>query len=131
MNGLGDGVSNVGVRVVYNDADMSKGDAVRGLIAATVEKFGRLDILVNIAGIQFSAPVEDFPAAKWHAILAINLSAAFHGIAGAVRQMEKQHRGQIFNFASTHGLVASTHKAAYVAAKYGLVGSGLPPGRRG
>ena len=111
-----------GVRVVYDGADMSKGDAVRGLIAATIEKFGRLDILVNNAGIQFTAPVDEFPAAKWDAILAINLSAAFHGIAAAVPQMKKQRWGRIVNIASAHGLVASTHKAAYVAAKHGLVG---------
>jgi len=111
-----------GVRAVYDGADMSKEDAVRGLIAATIEKFGRLDILVNNAGIQFTAPVEDFPAAKWHAILDINLSAAFHGIAAAIPQMRKQRWGRIVNIASVHGLVASTHKAAYVAAKHGLVG---------
>jgi 3-hydroxybutyrate dehydrogenase len=77
-----------GVRVAYDGADMSKGDAVRELIARTVEKFGRLDILVNNAGIQFTAPVDEFPAAKWDAILGINLSAAFHGIAAAVPQMK-------------------------------------------
>ena len=110
------------VHAVYDGADMSKGDAVRGLIAATVETFGRLDILVNNAGIQFTAPVEEFPPAKWSAILDINLSAAFHGIAAAVPQMKKQRWGRIVNIASTHGLVASTHKAAYVAAKHGLVG---------
>src|SRR6185312_8255422 len=110
------------VRVVYDGADMSKGEAVRGLIAATIEKFGRLDILVNNAGIQFTAPVEEFPAVKWNAILEINLSAAFHGTAAAVPQMKKQRWGRIVNIASTHGLVASTHKAAYVAAKHGLVG---------
>jgi 3-hydroxybutyrate dehydrogenase len=111
-----------GVRAFYDGADMSKADAVRGLIAATVEKFGRLDILVNNAGIQFTAPVDEFPTAKWDAILGINLSAAFHGIAIAVPQMKKQRWGRIVNIASTHGLVASTHKAAYVAAKHGLVG---------
>ena len=111
-----------GVNAVYDGADMSKADAVRGLIAATVEKFGRLDILVNNAGIQFTAPVDEFPTAKWDAILGINLSAAFHGIAAAVPQMKKQRWGRIINIASTHGLVASTHKAAYVAAKHGLVG---------
>jgi 3-hydroxybutyrate dehydrogenase len=111
-----------GVRAIYDSADMSKPDAVRGLIAATVEKFGRLDILVNNAGIQFTAPVDEFPTAKWDAILGINLSAAFHGIAMAVPQMKKQRWGRIVNIASTHGLVASTHKAAYVAAKHGLVG---------
>ena len=132
LNGLGDaseiekirsGVEREhSVRVAYDGADMSKGEAVRGLIKATVERFGRLDILVNNAGIQFTAPVQEFPAAKWDAILAINLSAAFHGIAAAVPQMEKQRWGRIINIASTHGLVASTHKAAYVAAKHGLVG---------
>jgi 3-hydroxybutyrate dehydrogenase len=111
-----------GVRVVYDGADMSKGDAVRRLIAATIETFGRLDILVNNAGIQFTAPVEEFPPAKWHAILDINLSAAFHGIAAAVPQMKKQRWGRIINIASAHGLVGSTHKAAYVAAKHGLIG---------
>ena len=111
-----------GVRAVYDGADMSRADAVRGLITATIEKFGRLDILVNNAGIQFTAPVDEFPTAKWDAILDINLSAAFHGIAIAVPQMKKQRWGRIVNIASTHGLVASTHKAAYVAAKHGLVG---------
>ena len=111
-----------GVHAVYDGADMSKAEAVRGLIAATIEKFGRLDILVNNAGIQFTAPVDEFPPAKWDAILGINLSAAFHGIATAVPQMKKQRWGRIVNIASTHGLVASTHKAAYVAAKHGLVG---------
>jgi 3-hydroxybutyrate dehydrogenase len=121
LNGLGDpgeieairsGIErDHGVRAVYDGADMSKADAVRGLIATTVKKFGRLDILVNNAGIQFTAPVDEFPIAKWDAILGINLSAAFHGIAIAVPQMKKQRWGRIINIASTHGLVASTHKA--------------------
>ena len=110
------------VPVMHDGADMSKGNAVRGLVAATIEKLGRVDILVNNAGIQFAASVEEFPAAKWDAILAINLSAAFHGIAAAVPQMKKQGWGRIVNIASAHGLVASVHKAAYVAAKHGLVG---------
>src|SRR5207237_6452874 len=111
-----------GVRAVYDGADMSKADAVRGLIAATAETFGRLDVLVNNAGIQFTAPVEEFPPVKWEAILQINLSAAFHGIASAVPQMKKQRWGRIINIASAHGLVASTHQAAYVADTHGLVG---------
>ncbi|VIO72957.1 D-beta-hydroxybutyrate dehydrogenase [Bradyrhizobium ivorense] len=111
-----------GVRVVYDGADMAQGEAVRGLVAGTIEKFGRLDILVNNAGIQFTAPVEEFPIARWDAILKINLSAAFHGIAAAVPQMRKQRWGRIINIASAHGLVGSTHKAGYVAAKHGLVG---------
>ena len=132
LNGFGDtaeieaictGIARAhGVRVLYDGADMSKGDAVRGLVASTVRTLGRLDILVSNAGIQFTAPVEEFPAAKWDAILAINLSAAFHGIAAAVPQMKQQGWGRIVNIASTHGLVASAHKAAYVAAKHGLVG---------
>lgn len=113
---------NHDVRAVYDGADMSKGDAVRGLIAATIQKLGRVDVLVNNAGIQFTALVEEFPAEKWDAILAINLSAAFHGIAAAVPQMKKQGWGRIINIASAHGLVGSTHKAAYVAAKHGIVG---------
>jgi 3-hydroxybutyrate dehydrogenase len=132
LNGLGDageieatrsGIEREhNVRALYDGADMSNGEAVRGLIAATVETFGRLDILVNNAGIQFTAPVDEFPIAKWDAILAINLSAAFHGIAAAVPQMKQQGWGRIVNIASAHGLVASPHKAAYVAAKHGLVG---------
>ena len=110
------------VRAIYDGADMSKGDAVRGLIAATIQKLGRVDILVNNAGIQFTAAVEEFPAEKWDAILAINLSAAFHGIAAAVPQMKRQGWGRIINIASAHGLVGSAHKAAYVAAKHGMVG---------
>jgi 3-hydroxybutyrate dehydrogenase len=110
------------VRAIYDGADMSKGAAVRGLIAATIETLGRVDILVSNAGIQFTAPVEEFPAEKWDGILAINLSAAFHGIAAAVPQMKKQGWGRIINIASAHGLVGSAHKAAYVAAKHGLVG---------
>ncbi len=132
LNGLGDagdieairiGIEReYGVRVIYDSADMSKDEAVRGMIPRAVEKFGHLDILVNNAGIQFTAPVEEFPAAKWNAILDINLSAAFHGIAAAVPQMKTQRWGRIVNIASTHGLVASRYKAAYVAAKHGLVG---------
>jgi 3-hydroxybutyrate dehydrogenase len=110
------------VRAVYDGADMSKGEAVRGLIASAISRLGRVDILVNNAGIQFTAPVEGFPTEKWDAILAINLSAAFHGIAAAVPQMKKQGWGRIVNIASAHGLVGSTHKAAYVSAKHGIVG---------
>jgi 3-hydroxybutyrate dehydrogenase len=110
------------VRVHYDGADMSNGDAVRGLIHSTIDKCGRLDILVNNAGIQFTAPVEEFPPAKWSAIIDLNLSAAFHGIAAALPQMKKQRFGRIINIASAHGLVGSQHKVAYVAAKHGLVG---------
>ena len=111
-----------GVRVRYDGADMSKSEAVRGMVAATVQELGRVDILVSNAGIQFTAPVEEFPVDKWDAILAINLSAAFHGIAAAVPRMKQQGWGRIVNVASAHGLVGSKHKAAYVAAKHGIVG---------
>ncbi|WP_119302837.1 3-hydroxybutyrate dehydrogenase [Dongia deserti] len=132
LNGIGDageietirsGIEREhGVHALYDGADMSKGEAVRGLISATIEKLGRVDILVNNAGIQFTAPVEEFPAEKWDAILAINLSAAFHGIAAALPQMKKRGWGRIINIASAHGLVGSVHKVAYVAAKHGMVG---------
>ncbi|MAZ31926.1 MAG: 3-hydroxybutyrate dehydrogenase [Thalassospira sp.] len=110
------------VRVIHDGADMSKPAAVRRLIATTIEKLGRVDILVNNAGIQFTAPVEEFPIEKWDAILAINLSAAFHGIAAAIPSMKDRGWGRIINIASAHGLVGSAHKAAYVAAKHGMVG---------
>ena len=132
LNGLGDAsdIENIRagiegeyrVRAVYDSADMLKGEAVRGLVSATIQKLGRVDILVNNSGIQFTAAVEEFPAEKWDAILAINLSAAFHTTAAALPQMKKQGWGRIINIASAHGLVGSTHKAAYVAAKHGLVG---------
>ena len=110
------------VRVLYDSADMLNGDAVRGLIDSTLSKLGRVDILVNNAGIQFTASVEEFPTEKWNAILAINLSAAFHGIAAALPHMRRQRWGRIINIASAHGLVGSKQKVAYVAAKHGLVG---------
>jgi 3-hydroxybutyrate dehydrogenase len=111
-----------GVRTGYSDADMSKGDSVRGLVEAAAETLGRVDILVNNAGIQFTAPADAFPVEKWDAILAINLSAAFHSIAAAIPVMKRQGWGRVVNIASTHGLVGSAHKAAYVAAKHGVVG---------
>jgi 3-hydroxybutyrate dehydrogenase len=111
-----------GVRTRHTDADLSKAEAVRGLIEATAASLGRVDILVNNAGLQFTAPVERLPAEKWDAILALNLSAAFHGIAAALPLMKRQGWGRIVNIASTHGLVGSAYKAAYVAAKHGLVG---------
>ena len=85
-------------------------------------EFGHVDILVNNAGIQYTAPVEEFPVEKWDAILAINLSSAFHAIRAALPQMRQRNWGRIVNVASTHGLVASVHKAAYVAAKHGVLG---------
>ncbi|PIE10496.1 MAG: 3-hydroxybutyrate dehydrogenase [Rhodobacterales bacterium] len=107
-----------GVSVRYIQADMSKGDDARALI----EKAGRCDILVNNAGIQHVAPVEEFPAAKWEAIIAINLSSAFHTIAAAVPMMRSAGWGRVINIASAHGLTASPYKSAYVSAKHGIVG---------
>ncbi len=111
-----------GVRVLYDGADLSRGAAVRQLIGNAVEQLGRIDILVNNAGIQHTALIEDFPEDKWDAILALNLSAVFHGTAAALPHMKKQGWGRIINIASVHGLVGSTSKSAYVAAKHGVVG---------
>jgi 3-hydroxybutyrate dehydrogenase len=111
-----------GVAVRYSAADMTRPDAIAGMIAVTLEEFGRLDVLVNNAGIQHVAPIEQFPAAKWDAILAINLSSTFHTIQHALPSMRKNGYGRIVNIASAHGLVASPFKAAYVAAKHGIVG---------
>jgi len=109
-------------KALYIQADMSKGDASRALVEKTVEKFGSVDVLVNNAGIQFVAPVEEFPAAKWDAILAINLTSAFHTTAAAIPHMKKAGGGRIINVSSAHGLVASPFKSAYVAAKHGIMG---------
>jgi 3-hydroxybutyrate dehydrogenase len=111
-----------GVKVIYDGADLSKGAAVRELVQNTVRQMGRIDILVNNAGIQHTALIEDFPAEKWDAILALNLSAVFHGTAAALPHMKQQGFGRIINIASAHGLVASANKSAYVAAKHGVVG---------
>lgn len=111
-----------GVTVAYNGADLSAPDEVGGLIDAAVKELGGVDILVNNAGIQHTAPVQDFPPEKWDAIIAVNLSAAFHGIRHAIPHMRKRGWGRIVNTGSTHALVASVEKAAYVAAKHGLYG---------
>ena len=111
-----------GVKCVYNGADMSKGTEVEAMIAAATAKLGTVDILVNNAGIQFVSPIEEFPPEKWDAILAINLSSAFHTIRAAVPGMKAQKWGRIVNTASAHSLVASPFKAAYVSAKHGLAG---------
>ena len=111
-----------GVPVAYSDADMSRPDEIAALVAKATRDLGQVDILVNNAGIQFTSPVERFPADRWDAILAINLSAAFHAIRAALPGMRSRNWGRIVNIASTHGLVGSVEKAAYVAAKHGLVG---------
>jgi 3-hydroxybutyrate dehydrogenase len=111
-----------GVKVRYSAADMSKPAEIAEMIAATEKEFGSLDVLVNNAGIQHVANVEDFPIDRWDAIIAINLSSSFHTIRAAVPGMKKRKWGRIINIASAHGLVASGQKAAYVAAKHGVVG---------
>jgi 3-hydroxybutyrate dehydrogenase len=111
-----------GVKVTFSGADMSKPDSVRAMIEGAQSEHGQLDIIVNNAGIQFVAPLQDFPPEKWDAILAINLSSAFHTTRLSLPRMVKNGWGRIINIASAHGLVASPFKSAYVAAKHGIVG---------
>ena len=110
------------VRVSHSPADMSNPGAIRDMIQSTLQSSGRLDILVNNAGIQHVAPLQEFPPEKWDAILAINLSSAFHTTRLVLPSMLRNQWGRIINIASAHGLVASPFKSAYVAAKHGLVG---------
>ncbi|MBV8494063.1 MAG: 3-hydroxybutyrate dehydrogenase, partial [Alphaproteobacteria bacterium] len=111
-----------GVGVAYSPADMAKPAEIRALAAETARQFGSVDILVNNAGIQHVAPIVEFPEDRWDAVIAINLSAAFHTSKAALPLMIAKKWGRIINIASAHGLVASGEKAAYVAAKHGLVG---------
>jgi 3-hydroxybutyrate dehydrogenase len=111
-----------GVKVRYSGADMSRPDQVRALAELAQAEFGRVDIVVNNAGIQHVAPIEEFPDAKWDAVMAINLSSAFHLIKAVTPGMKARRFGRIINIASAHGLTASPYKSAYVAAKHGLVG---------
>ena len=132
LNGFGDpaaveairaGVaSKHGVRVLHDGADVSQAAPIAAMIARTEAELGRLDILVNNAGIQHVAPIADFPAERWDAIIAINLSSAFHAIHAAIPGMKQRGWGRIINIASAHGLVGSAEKSAYVAAKHGIVG---------
>jgi 3-hydroxybutyrate dehydrogenase len=132
LNGLGDAaaieaVSNEiadahGVSVTFDGANLFEHAEVSGLIERTIERAGALDILVNNAGIQHVAPLEEFPIAKWDAILALNLTAAFLATRSAFPAMKARGHGRIVNVASAHALVASPFKAAYVAAKHGIVG---------
>jgi 3-hydroxybutyrate dehydrogenase len=111
-----------GVKALYSPADMAKPAAIADMVQLALDMFGRLDVLVNNAGIQHVAPIDQFPVEKWDAILAINLSSAFHAMRSALPAMRKNKWGRIINIASAHGLVASPFKAAYVAAKHGIVG---------
>jgi 3-hydroxybutyrate dehydrogenase len=132
INGFGDAAAieaeragieaEFGVKAAYSAADMTKPDEIAAMIAQAEARFGSVDVLVNNAGIQFVAPIEEFPVDKWNAILAINLSAAFHAIRAAVPGMKARRWGRIINTASAHSLVASPYKAAYVTAKHGLAG---------
>ncbi|MDR3438394.1 3-hydroxybutyrate dehydrogenase [Telmatospirillum sp.] len=132
LNGFGDAatietlradlVREFAVQVLYNGADLSKAAQCEDLIVDTERRLGKVDILVNNAGIQHVARVENFPTDRWDAVIAINLSSAFHTIRKVLPGMQGRGSGRIINIASTHGLVASAEKAAYVAAKHGIVG---------
>ena len=128
LNGFGEyesakrAVAERGVKVSYHGADMSKPAEIESMIRACEQEFGALDILVNNAGIQHVAKVEDFPPDRWDAIIAINLSSAFHTTRLALPGMKRRNWGRVLNIASTHGLVASAEKSAYVASKHGIVG---------
>jgi len=132
LNGFGDAAEiemlrarlarDHGVKVSYDAADMSRPDSIDLMLRNAIAEFGAIDILVNNAGIQHVAPVDEFPVAKWDAVLAINLSAAFHTTRLALPAMKKKGWGRILNIASAHALVASPYKSAYVAAKHGIAG---------
>ncbi|HET7778964.1 MAG TPA: 3-hydroxybutyrate dehydrogenase [Rudaea sp.] len=132
LNGFGDAAEieslragiehDFGVKARYDGADMSKPDAIEAMMKKAIAEFGGIDVLVNNAGIQHVAPVEEFPPAKWDAILAINLSAAFHTTRVVWPAMKARKFGRIINVASAHALVASPFKSAYVAAKHGVAG---------
>ena len=132
LNGFGDAAAaqalvqtaagSSGAGTAYHDADMARPEAIEALMRFAAERFGRVDIVVNNAGIQHVAPIESFPTARWDAVLAINLSSAFHTTRLALPAMRTAGWGRIVNIASAHGLVASAEKSAYVAAKHGLVG---------
>lgn len=132
LNGFGDAAAidalraqlarDYGVGVAYSPADMSKPSEIHGMVELAVTTFGSADILVNNAGIQFTADTSEFPDERWDAVIAINLSAAFHATKAVVPVMRKAGWGRIINIASAHGVVASPNKVAYVAAKHGIVG---------
>ena len=132
LNGFGDAgaisalrerlIDEFKVKVRYDAADLMKPAQVRGLIERSVAEFGAVDVLVNNAGIQHVAPIEEFPDERWEAVIALNLSASFHAIKAALPHMRRRGWGRIINISSAHGLVASVQKVAYVAAKHGLLG---------
>lgn len=132
LNGLGDSIeietmraeieSEFGVRALYSSADMREPAQIRAMVAEAGAHFGSIEVLVNNAGIQYVAPIEEFPEDKWDAIMAINLSAAWHASKAVFADMKARGWGRIINIASAHALVASPFKSAYVAAKHGLLG---------
>jgi 3-hydroxybutyrate dehydrogenase len=132
LNGLGDAAEiertraalerETGVTVRYDGANLMQPEACAGMVESAIGAFGRLDVLVNNAGIQFVSPIEDFPVDRYNAIIALNLSSVFHTISAAMRSMKARKYGRIINIASAHGHVASPFKSAYVAAKHGVVG---------
>ncbi len=116
------GLEALGVKAVYNGADMTKPGEIVAMVEEAREQFGSVDIIVNNAGIQNVQPVEEFPPEKWDAIIAINMSSAFHTVRTAIPYMKKAGWGRVINIASAHGLVASPFKSAYVTAKHGIMG---------
>jgi 3-hydroxybutyrate dehydrogenase len=131
LNGFGDAgqieamrkeIESTGVRCLYHDADMTKPSEIETMIGEAAEEFGSIDILINNAGIQHVAPIDEFPPEKWDAIIAINLSSAFHTIRKTLPYMKRAEWGRVINIASAHALVASPFKSAYVAAKHGILG---------
>lgn len=132
LNGLGDAAEierirsglerEAGVTVRFDGANLMQGEACASMIEAAIGAFGRLDVLVNNAGIQHVAPIEDFPVEKWNAIIALNLSSSFHTIRASMKHMKERKYGRIINIASAHAHVASPFKSAYIAAKHGVLG---------
>lgn len=114
--------SDYSIQALYDPADMTRPDQIRGMCEKAVGTFGSIDILVNNAGIQFVSPIDEFPEDKWDAIIAINMNAAFHTAKACLAGMKKKGWGRVINIASAHGLVASPFKSAYVTAKHGLIG---------
>lgn len=131
INGFGDaaeieairkGLEQNGGRAIYHGADMSSSDQIADLMETAAREIGMVDVLVNNAGIQHVASVEEFPVEKWDQIIAINLSSSFHTMRAAIPAMKEKRHGRIINVASAHGLIASPFKSAYVAAKHGIMG---------
>jgi len=132
INGFGDSIeidricrkleTDHQVKVLYSSADMTKVSEIETFVSDTITSFGRLDVVINNAGVQYVSPVDEFPTDKWDLVISVNLTAAFHTTRLSLPQMRKQGWGRIINVASAHGLIASPNKSAYVAAKHGLVG---------